>query len=205
MQFAAALIEYLITGIVASIWMATLINKYINLPLGEIKEYKEIFVVVYFPVAYILGIYIDVTSSFLIRRTKELYEPISKTRIFSPVHKAIAWVISKIVGNPKEDSYERSAEILTYSTGDLVRTMEAYVSRDRIARGMALNSLFGGLVSAFFIPDDLRAPVSIACFISFVVSVLVWIRLRRLSSRFKRVAISKLSTLKNKIAGSHEG
>lgn len=66
MQFAAALIEYLISGIVASIWVVLIINAYITLPLTDIKDYKEIFVVIYFPIAYILGIYVDVVSSFFI-------------------------------------------------------------------------------------------------------------------------------------------
>ena len=81
MQFSA-LIEYLISGIVASIWAVALINQFIPLPIESIKEYKEIFVVIYFPLAYILGIYVDVVSSFLIRRTKEISRSLNKYSLF---------------------------------------------------------------------------------------------------------------------------
>lgn len=192
MQFAAALIEYLISGIVASIWVVLIINDYTTLPLAEIKDYKEIFVVIYFPIAYILGIYVDVVSSFLIRRIKQLYNKLSDNIIFNPIHKGLASIIKKISGTPKEDSYERSAEILSYSEGDLIRTMEAYVSRDRIARGMVLNSFIGGVVCAIYLKTPLNITVSIICLISTIISFLIWTRLRRLSSTFKRVAIKKL-------------
>jgi len=62
----------LISGIVASVWITAIARNYIQIPLADIKEYKEIFVIVYFPIAYILGIYVDTTSSFLIRRAKEI-------------------------------------------------------------------------------------------------------------------------------------
>lgn len=192
MQFAAALIEYLISGIVASIWVVLIINAYIPLPLTDIKDYKEIFVVIYFPIAYIFGIYVDVVSSFFIRRIKQLYNKLSETIIFNPIHKGVAWIVKIIFGTPKEDSYEKSAEILSYSEGDLIRTMEAYVSRDRIARGMVLNSFIGGVICAIYLQPPLNITASIVCLISTIISVLIWARLRRLSSTFKTVAIAKL-------------
>ncbi|WHR59270.1 hypothetical protein [Acinetobacter haemolyticus] len=193
MQFAAALVEYLISGIVASIWIVLVINAYIPLPLTEIKEYKEVFAVIYFPIAYIFGIYVDVVSSFLIRRLKQLYKKLLDNKIVNSIHKGLAWLIKMIFGTPKEDAYERSAEILSYSKGDLVRTMEAYVSRDRIARGMVLNSFIGAIMSAIYLQTPLRTYVSILCLILTIISVLIWVRLRRLSSTFKRVAIVQLN------------
>jgi len=70
MQFAVALIEYLISGIVASVWITAIARNYIQIPLADIKEYKEIFVIVYFPIAYILGIYVDTTSSFFNKKSE---------------------------------------------------------------------------------------------------------------------------------------
>jgi hypothetical protein len=113
--------------------------------------------------------------------------------IFEMACRRLAKIILLVTGTPKENSYERSAEILSHSTGDLVRTMEAYVSRDRIARGMALNSLIGAFVSFALLTGPLKISVPVACLISFTISLLIWVRLRRLSSRFKRVALAKLN------------
>ncbi|WP_338799288.1 hypothetical protein V9K81_03535 [Pseudomonas monteilii] len=195
MQFAVALIEYLISGIVASVWVALVINNFVPLPLNKINDYKEIFVVIYFPVAYVLGIYVDTTSSFLIRRAKSLdssFEGASK--LYSWLRKFFVSAYNFFAGKPKQDSYERGAEILSQSIPDTVRTMEAYVSRDRIARGAALNSLAGAISVFFYAPTDIRVPVSIGCLIMFVYSLFMYKRLRRLSSRFKRVAISKIKS-----------
>ncbi len=191
MKFAA-LIEYLISGIVASVWVVLLINEAIPLPADAIKDYKEIFVVVYFPIAYILGIYVDVISSFLIRRIKELFEKPNKypaSNKPTPLAKMVSCIF---FGKPKEDSYERSATILAYTPADLVKTMDAYVSRDRIARGMALNSLVLAFVFLNLLPCEINWKAFIICIIVFLVSIAIWGRLRRLSSRFKKVAIEKL-------------
>lgn len=191
MQFTA-LIEYLISGIVATVWVVTLVNEFIPLPIDSIKDYKEIFVVVYFPVAYILGIYVDVVSSFLIRRTKDLFSFLNKYRFFKAIGGACAKVIKLIFGKPKKDSYERIAIILAYTPGDLAKTADAYVSRDRIARGMALNAFISAFVFLALLPCEMNKQAFTICIILFLVSIAIWRRLRRLSSRFKQVAIEKL-------------
>jgi len=193
MQFAVALIEYLITGIVASAWLIVILQNYIPVPLEIISNHKEFFVIVYFPMVYILGIYVDAISSFLIRRMKEIDESGNKR------NKSYAWVrcgvvkcFNVIAGTPKKDSYDRSAEILSYSIPDAVRTMDAYVSRDRIARGMALNSFAGAVAAYVYAPYQLKLPITVACLASLIISMLAYKRLRRLSSRFKRVALAKI-------------
>lgn len=196
MQFSA-LLEYLISGIVASIWTVALINVFIPLPINSINDYKEILIVVYFPIAYILGIYIDVVSSFLIRRTKEIFRSLNKYRLFNKLGRAFEAFIKFIFGTPKTGSYEHSATILANTPAELVKTMDAYVSRDRIARGMALNSLASALVSLLVVPCEIKLQVFFTCLIFFLLSIAIWRRLRRLSSTFKRVAIKKLIEHKN--------
>ncbi|WP_158664616.1 hypothetical protein [Pseudomonas sp. SWI6] len=195
MQFAVALIEYLISGIVASVWVTAIAMNYIQLPLNKVNDYKEIFVVVYFPIAYVLGIYIDTTSSFLIRRAKELDATFAKKiKIYLWIRNVFISLYKIFAGNPKQDSYERSAGILSQSIPDTVRTMEAYVSRDRIARGAALNALAGGITAISYAPTEVKFPIFYGCLIMFIYSLFMYKRLRRLSSRFKRVAISKIKT-----------
>jgi hypothetical protein len=194
MQFAVALVEYLISGIVASVWVTAIAMNYIQLPLSKINDYKEIFVIVYFPIAYILGIYVDTTSSFLIRRAKELDISIGrKIKTYLWFRKGFVLVYEFFSGHPKQDSYERSAGILSQSIPDAVRTMEAYVSRDRIARGAALNAFAGAITALVYAPIEVRTPIFSGCLIMFIYSLFMYKRLRRLSSRFKRVAISKIN------------
>lgn len=193
MQFAVALIEYLISGIVASFWLVALLTYYGGITIAELKGIKDelaVLAVVYFPLAYILGIYVDASSSFLIRRIIG-FDNNAKTRCvaYKCVRSKISGFFAFIAGTPKPDSYERSAEILSHSISDAVRTMEAYVSRDRIARGVALNSFIGVFVSLLCAPPEKRWLLSLVCIVSTVYSLIMYKRLRRLSSRFKKVAL----------------
>ncbi|SNX61144.1 hypothetical protein SAMN06296273_2598 [Nitrosomonas ureae] len=193
MQFAVALIEYLISGIVASAWLVAVLSNYIPLPLKLISDYMEFILVVYFPIAYILGIYVDAASSFLIRRTKEIDAAVNKhIKPYAWIRCGIVKCFNFIAGKPKADSYERSAEILSYSIPDAVRTMEAYVSRDRIARGMAFNSFIGAVTAYTYAPCELKSAITITCLASLFVSLFAYKRLRRLSSRFKRAVLPNI-------------
>ncbi|NHQ59833.1 hypothetical protein G9409_04395 [Chlorobium sp. BLA1] len=197
MQFAVALVEYLISGIIASVWFIVIVVNYIPFLFSDIKEYKEIFVIVYFPIAYILGIYVDATTSFLVRRCKEIdVIAITSFKSYACFRCCCIRVYNFIAGKPKGDSYERSAEILSHSIPDIVRTMDAYVSRDRIARGVAFNSFAGAITTLLYAPSDLKKTIFLGCLISFIYSLFMYKRLRRLSSRFKRVALSKMNNMK---------
>lgn len=192
MQFAVALIEYLITGIIASLWLGVMIQGYVSISIPKVMEYKEFLPVIFLPVAYVLGIYVDVVSSFFISRFGVFYWWLHMFPSVCFIHHYFGGLLSVLLGSPKKEPYERSASILSYSVGDLVRTMDNYVSRDRIARGMALNSLVGGVVSITLLPEEVRVEIAIVCVVIFILSVMVWFRLRRLSKTFKRLALSKL-------------
>jgi ABC-type branched-subunit amino acid transport system permease subunit len=197
MQFSA-LIEYLITGIVSSVWFSVLVNKFVPIPMDLIKDYKEIVVVVYIPIAYALGVYIDVVSSYFIRRFKELYRSILKCNVINKIHKLLSKFFLCISGNPKSSPYKHASIILSYSPSDMVKTMDAYVSRDRMARGMALNSLISAFVFLWILPDDISCKAFIICSVLFLLSISIWHRLRRLSSAFKKVAIEALKNTQEK-------
>lgn len=197
MQFAVALVEYLITGIIASLWVGVMMQGHIAMSIPKIMEYKDFLLIVFLPVAYVLGIYIDVVSSFFISRFGAFYWWLHVFPSVCFMHYYLADGVSVFLGTPKKDPYERSASILSYSVVDLIRTMDSYVSRDRIARGMALNSLVGGVVSITSLPEDIRYEISIVCVVLFLLSVMVWFRLRRLSKTFKRLALCKLESNKS--------
>ena len=198
MQFAIALIEYLISGIVASAWVIALLIKYFNIStdgLSDILEYKDLLVIVYLPITYILGIYIDTTSSLIIRAIKNIDGKLCKKIIYTNIKSKGYKIVSFFIGVPKSDPYERSADILSHSIPDMVRTMESYVSRDRMARGMALNSFIGIYVSILCAPEDIKLQISIFCGIMCIFSILTHKRLRRLSSTFKKQALKKIHNL----------
>lgn len=196
MQFAVALIEYLISGIVASIWVVALFTFYGDISAVDLKKFKDeiaVLAVLYFPLAYILGIYVDATSSFLIRRFLDVDKKArSSLEIYSFFRSKIRAIFCFIAGAPKADSYERGAEILSHSISDAVRNMEAYVSRDRIARGVALNSFVGIFVSLLCAPPGKKLFLALVCVILTAYSLLMYKRLRRLSSRFKSVALAHI-------------
>jgi ABC-type branched-subunit amino acid transport system permease subunit len=196
MQFAA-LIEYLITGIISIIWLGLFAGQYIEVQAQNIKDYKEIVVICIFPIAYILGIYVDVSSSYLLRRISNAYRLVSNISKVKPVASFIKKIVTFILGTPKNAPYERSAEILSYAPSDTIRTMEAYVSRDRIARGMALNSFIGFWVARDVLTGELQRTIVYLSLAFCVISVLVWFRLRRLSKAFKTQALKQLRERSN--------
>lgn len=193
MQFAVALIEYLISGVVASAWLTAVLLNYYPLLLHTINDHKDILILVYLPIAYILGIYVDATSSYIIRRAKELLGWINTQVTLSPTTLDIlARIYRFIVGTPKADPYKKTAAIMAYSPADAVRTMEAYVSRDRIARGTALNAFAGAVVACLYAPPEYKTLVTTICLVAFVYSIMMHRRLSRLSSSFKEVVLENL-------------
>lgn len=179
MQYTAALIEYVITGLISLIWIALLLSTNIDFLTIDYNKFKEVLLIVIFPLAYIAGIFIDTISSLLFK------------------------AIDNILGNQKtkntpndenafKKSYEKSAEILSYSISDIIRTMESYVSRDRIARGMALNSLMIGISMIIVLDIKEIYPLILASFALTIISILTRVHLKGLSDTFKLKAIHNL-------------
>lgn len=195
MQYAAALIEYLITGIISLIWIGLYSSQYVDISVQNIKDYKEIIVICIFPIAYVFGIYVDVSSSYLLKRLNNIAKFISK---YITCPSWLICIVNFIVGTSKSEPYKRSAKILSYSPSDTIKTMEAYVSRDRIARGMALNSFASGYISWITLTGNTQCIAIKFSVAIFIISVLVWFRLRRLSKAFKTQALIQLSKREEK-------
>ncbi|HGM5580450.1 TPA: hypothetical protein ACKP22_002129 [Pseudomonas putida] len=198
MQFAVALIEYLISGIAASAWMLAILREhyptyFAEVPWSTLKDYKEIIILIYLPIIYVLGIYVDATSSYLIRRGAQVDEWID-TRLnrFSCQRDRVLSLWQRLVGPPKKHPYGKTAEIIARSAPDAVRAMETYVSRDRIARGVAFNAFIGGLTALFYAPQQHKLVIFVACAITFMYSSIMHNRLSRLSSQFKKVVLLNL-------------
>lgn len=179
MQYTAALIEYVITGLISLIWIALLLSLNIDFLAIDYNKFKEVLLILTFPLAYIAGILIDTTSSFL----------------FKLIGGILGGQNKKTTSNNENDfktSYEKSAEILSYSVSDIIRTMESYVSRDRIARGIALNSFMIGLSMMVVLDVKERYQLIVVSFVLTILSILIRVRLKRLSDCFKLKAIHNL-------------
>jgi hypothetical protein len=177
MQFASALVEYLAAGVAALLWLRPLAQRI----LGFEVPINEASVVLVLPMAYVLGIYIDSSSSFLIRflRLRKIRLP-----------KLLQAIIARILGSPYSGTYDRTVPILSRSPELLAQTMLTYVGRDRIARCMALNS-FLGILTVLFIDPRNRALLAVLV-VSLLWSLATWHRLKRLSSKFKDQALKTL-------------
>jgi hypothetical protein len=177
MQFASALVEYLAAGVAALLWLSPLVQKILGLkvPLNEAS------VVLVLPMAYVLGIYIDSTSSFLIRALR-----LRKFHLSERARRILVYIL----GSPHSGTYDRTVQILSKSPELLAQTMLTYVGRDRIARCMALNSAFGILTACYIRPGDLTLASILV--VALLWSLATWHRLERLSSKFKDQALKSL-------------
>lgn len=193
MQFASALVEYLAAGIAALLWLRPLAQKILNfeIPINEAS------VVLVLPMAYVLGIYIDSTSSFVIRWIGHLRDKIITRLRKSPLRNALKCIRNALkriqdacLGPPYSGTYGRTVPILSKTPELLAQTMLTYVGRDRIARCMALNSVLGILTVLVISPGNLVLLGSLV--VALLWSVLLWFRLKRLSSKFKDKAFNTL-------------
>ena len=161
MQFAAALLEYLVSGFIALLWLAPLIHR----QFGEVPRLDDASITLYLPVAYVLGIFIDATSAALLERFK-LRQYGSSTA-----------------------PYARTARILARAPEHVARTLQAYAGRDRIARGVLLNALIALVVYPYALSTRTRLGALAVAFLVAIWSALVWRRLERLTSQFKEEAL----------------
>jgi hypothetical protein len=193
MQFASALVEYLAAGIAALLWLRPLAQKILNfeIPINEAS------VVLVLPMAYVLGIYIDSTSSFVIRWIGHLRDKIITRLRKSPLRNALKRIRNAFkriqdacLGPPYSGTYGRTVPILSKTPELLAQTMLTYVGRDRIARCMALNSALGILTVLVISPGNQALLGSLV--VALLWSVLLWFRLKRLSTKFKDKAVKTL-------------
>lgn len=193
MQYTAALIEYTITGLVSLIWIALLVSAGFDIRHLEYDKVKDFIIIGIIPVAYISGIFIDVTSSYVLKQLACIWTFANKRVLNKILNKKVKSYVKKIlIGCLNSEAYGKSAEILSFSTSDTIRTMETYVSRDRIARGMFLNSLTIGIVLTLTTYGDGKQNLIITSFIIAFISIFIRIRLFNLSRVYKEKALKSL-------------
>ena len=164
MQFAAALVEYLACGFVALLWLVPLVTSVFH-PDGPVPL-SDSGIALYLPIAYVIGVYLDGASGRMLRRWR--------------------------FHGSSQAPYDRTTRILSVGSVELVKTMSAYVGRDRIARGVLLNALIAIIVFPATLAGSTRWVAEACAVIVFATSVFVWKHFDRLSSEFKENAVRHL-------------
>ena len=131
MQLPGLLVEYLIDGSVALLWIIPLLSMVgITLPSDSSK------LVLFFPGLYVVGMTVDYLARFIVLRWKRKIK-------------------KQVYGQFKDknlSSHEIQAKLTAYSS-DLTNAAEMRSSRDRIARGTILNSI---LATVFYVLSSLQ-------------------------------------------------
>lgn len=186
MQFFSALLGHFIVGVLSFIWIIPFLlgldvvekDQFITL----IKDYKEIVLVLIAPTSYVLGIYIDIVASIFTRYLKTIIYKIYSRKVTDENDQVKET-------EEKYKSYERTAKILKSSNIELARYLLMLSGREKIARGIFLNSLFAGIIFSIFAPHK-SYNYAIFCFAFAISSFLMWMRLNVKNNRFKTQALS---------------
>jgi hypothetical protein len=175
MQFAAAFIEYLVTGCCAFLWLAPLCGYSIFGDSGLSKTD----VAMLLPLAYVLGMIVDFLSEKLVSPAKKRIKDRFKIQL--------------------PPNAESSGAFIAWHSAELAKESQARSSRDRIARGATLNLLILTFVMYFkpsasqLLSSGLdRSPAAATAAAVTLICFLMWIRCEVLSSSFKRDAIKTI-------------
>jgi hypothetical protein len=176
MQFIAALIEHLVVGLVALLWLLPIANQLTLIPDVKIADHKEVLIAIGLPMSYVVGMYVDIFASLLssfIKRALDVVGRNWRSKIFG------AHLSSKEGG-----SYRRTAKILKASPDEAARYLLQLSSREKIARGVYLNFLIAAVVNCLLPTSKYYVP-PLLLLVMFLVGVLVWLRLNALTDNFK--------------------
>jgi hypothetical protein len=174
MQFLSALVEHLVVGIFALIWGLPLATALGLKPDVALLNHKEILIAVGIPVAYVVGVYIDVffaTPLHALRRRLEDKFPKLKE------------VLRKTYSG-SSSPFERTAKIFVKSPDEMARYLLQLSGRAKIARGVGGNALIAAGINLFVSKNLFTvSPLWLAIFA--LISFVFWLRLAALADKFK--------------------
>jgi len=130
MNIPALLIEYLITGGFACLWILPLVWEVI--PESVInKPFIALFGI---PFLYVIGLMLDMISSFIA----------NKAGWKKKIRESEQTVFTEIYGEVKNEIF--ATQIIRYKSPELANEFEKRSSRDRIARGAVINFLLASII-----------------------------------------------------------
>jgi hypothetical protein len=191
MQLPGMLIEYLITGSCALIWMWVLAKV-----LGkEVPDVTDARLIVFIPAIYVVGMIIDYVARGLvefIRKSAKERNRKTKSSRTSTSHTKSVVLKSEEKGTPKLGPASIARAYMFLQSPDLGKQYEMRSSRDRVARGAFLNAILLTISLTIFCPcSNPNLPLLITLPAGLLLSALcfaMWHRFERLTSKFKRSA-----------------
>jgi hypothetical protein len=201
MNLPGLLIEYLITGATAGLWLLLLFHRaYPDLAaefrLDRIDPKTLAFLV---PLAYVIGMIIDYVSRFVASAVDFLIVRCAiwplRRRISAriPNRTSMYQKLKKLIEPPERKRAPLSQhEIMLVST-ELGKQLEIRSSRDRVARGAFLNSIVATGVLYYYYSVDVHPPVSLQVILFgglglSAVLFAMWRRFARLTYKYQRKA-----------------
>jgi hypothetical protein len=178
MQFTATLVEYLVSGAVALIWLIPLANYSFGADLKdvltELKDIKEVVVFLMLPFLYVMGMYIDTAATLLLHSFKK---HVQKAKI----------------ANKLQRPYKKTVEVQWARCPEISQTMQSLVTRDRIARGVSLNSLIATIVFSVTKSDlGFQNYYAFSAYAITFISIKMWERYDRLTTEYKCEVLDKI-------------
>lgn len=187
MALPGLLIEYLVTGAIALLWLFPLITLGLwELPEANLSLLRDIKgsafgLIVLAPLAYISGMAIDLFAYLLTSRTPDKSRSLkSHARRYAEADFSSSDLEDNPFSGRGESPQSRKSRAskgliwLHIHAPELVKQIEQRSSRDRVARGAMLNALLGSLV-AFFLAFKLQSePILYIGIISICISICFW-------------------------------
>lgn len=178
MNLPGLLVEYLINGCIALLWVICLFPQYI---IDNLYDSEKLLLI---PVAYVIGMFIDYIAWLLTRPLKKLI----RNSALNSLKKAFKESNSSIDINQYAYFWEEKVEI-EKNYPDLNKEIRSRSSRDRIARGtiinlIALSICYWHLLSWIWI-------------IFIGISFMMWIRFEHYNRCFEIRAAISIRTNKN--------
>lgn len=191
MQLPGMLIEYLITGSCALIWM-WVISKVLGKAVPSVSDARLILLI---PAIYVVGMIIDYVAhalvDFIVNSADELGRKAKLLKTSTSSGQSESQEIEE-QDKPELGSESVSRAYVFLQSPELTKQYEMRSSRDRVARGAFLNAILLTISLTIFCPcSNPYLPLQITLPAGLILSGLcfaMWYRFERLTSRFKRSA-----------------
>lgn len=207
MSLPGLLIEYLISGVIATIWIGALLAFYGKAPIS-LTDLDGSHVTLLLPVAYVLGTWVDHIGRVLTRsldperghRGKTPPAPTTSTNAV-PIVESTAGTHdpARVPTFGKEEMFARAPEV--------GKQYELRKSRDRVARGIFTNMVMLGIAGTVALihrqPDYLLFWIPSALF-AILISFRVWQKAVELSINFRSDAAEALAGLQKQTSSPAE-
>ena len=176
MQFLSALVEHLVVGIISLLWVMPVLNFFSLVPDVKLSDHKEIIIAVGVPVAYVVGVYVDVLSSIFTSTIRLLIDNrhMAWRKAFFGAH------ISASGGR----AYQRTVEIMKKSPDEATKYLLLLSGREKIARGVFASVTLASILNSF-LPKSIYTVSSWLLLAVAILGLLIWLRLNALTDNFK--------------------